>query len=727
MFGTRRGGGACRRCGPVLLADKGWEDMAEMNVPDFPGQFARTRRFTLGEPQDFAVSPDGERVLFVRSVSGDEPRRLLWVYEDGRERLLADPGAGPGPAADTAAVAEGVTGYATDREGLLAAYCAGGELWTVRTDGGEPRRIPTEGPVRDPRPSPDGSLVAYVTGGALRVVRADGTDDRALAGPEGEDVCHGLPEYSATASFGRTRGYWWSPRGDALLVARVDTAGVERRYLADPSDPGRPPRSVPYPAAGTANARVSLHVLALTGDRTPVRLPDRVPAAEAPAGGWGPDFEYVVRADWPAGGPLVALQSRDQRTLWVLGVDPATGGAEVLARRTDEAWVEFPPGAPLRTGAGTLVLPEVRGDVRSLRIGDVPAPDGQHVRAVLGAAGERVLFTASEDPAEVHVWSWTAADGFERLTSEPGVHTAAAGGGTLVLDSRTEDGRAVTVLRDGRPAGRIAVLTQAPLVKDRSVRLTLGARELRSRLFLPSWYGADGGPEGPVRTGKLPVLLNPYGGPGMQVVRRAAGWDGAVSQWFAEQGFAVLVTDGRGTPGRGVRWQREILGDRLAPVLEDQIDALHAAAERYGVLDLERVAVRGWSYGGYLAAGAVLRRPDVFHAAVAGAAPTDRRLYDTYWEERFLGHPDLAPDAYERSSLLPDAPGLARPLMLVHGLADDNVYPAHTLRLSAALLAAGRPHQVMLLPGVGHLVNRLGTADTLLRVQLAFLRTALGV
>lgn len=705
--------------------------MEEPNIPGFPGQFARTRRFTLGEPQEFTVSPDGERVLFVRSVSGSEARRLLWVYEDGRERLLADPAAGPDAHPDSAAAREGVTGYATDRAGLSVAYCAGGALWTVRTDGGQPRRIFTAGPVQDPRPSPDGSLIAYVTGGALRVVRGDGTEDRALAEPEGEDVCYGLPEYSATASFGRTRGHWWSPRGDTLLVARVDTAGVERRYIADPADPGRPPRSVPYPAAGTANAKVSLHVLTLTGGRTPVRLPDRVPEAQVPAGGWGPDFEYVVRADWPAGGPLVCVQSRDQRTLWVLGIDPATGDADVLARYADEAWVEFPPGAPLRTGAGTLVLPDIRGDVRSLRIGDVPAPDGQHVREVLGAAGERVLFAASEDPAQIHVWSWTAARGFERLTSQPGVHTAAAGGDTVVLDSSAEDGRAVTVLRAGRPAGRIAVLAEQPLVADRPVRLTLGRRELLAKLYLPSWYGTDGQPSGTGASdrsqAKLPVLLNPYRGPGMQVVRRARGWDGAVSQWFAEQGFAVLVTDGRGTPGRGVRWQREILGDRLTPVLEDQIDALHAAAERYGVLDLGRVAVRGWSYGGYLAAGAVLRRPDVFHAAVAGAPPTDRRLYDSYWEERFLGHPDLAPEAYERSSLLPDAPGLTRPLMLVHGLADDNVYPAHTLRLSAALLAAGRPHRVLLLPGVNHRVDRPGTADTLLRVQLDFLRTALGL
>lgn len=194
------------------------------------------------------------------------------------------------------------------------------------------------------------------------------------------------------------------------------------------------------------------------------------------------------------------------------------------------------------------------------------------------------------------------------------------------------------------------------------------------------------------------MLLSPYGGPAQQLVTRAGSWHTAVCQWFAEHGYAVLAADGRGTPGRGVRWLETVIGDRLTPVLDDQVDALDDAASRYDFLDTERVAIRGWSFSGYLAAGAVLRRPDIFHAAIAGAPPTDRRLYNARWEERFLGHPDLQPGGYERSSLLPLAATLARPLMLIHGLADNNVAPAHTLRLSAALLNAGRPHSVLLLP-----------------------------
>jgi dipeptidyl-peptidase-4 len=197
------------------------------------------------------------------------------------------------------------------------------------------------------------------------------------------------------------------------------------------------------------------------------------------------------------------------------------------------------------------------------------------------------------------------------------------------------------------------------------------------------------------------------------------------AQWFADQGFAVVVADGRGTPGRGPAFEREVYLDLAGPVLEDQVDALHGAAAQVEELDLGRVGIRGWSFGGYLAALAVLARPDVFHAAVAGAPVTDWALYDTYYTERFLGRPQAQPGAYRRSSLLARAPGLRRPLLLIHGLVDDNVFAAHTLALSSALLAAGRPHAVLPLPGITHVAARDDVAANLLLAQVDFFRHAL--
>ena len=233
------------------------------------------------------------------------------------------------------------------------------------------------------------------------------------------------------------------------------------------------------------------------------------------------------------------------------------------------------------------------------------------------------------------------------------------------------------------------------------------------------------------------MLLDPYGGPHSQrVVAARAAY--LTSQWFADQGFAVVVADGRGTPGRGPGFEREVHGDLAGPVLTDQLDALAAAAaEMQAVLggddlDLGRVGIRGWSFGGYLAALAVLRRPDAVHAAVAGAPVTDWALYDTHYTERYLGTPGSWPDAYARSSLIDTAGALVavdgpvRPLMLVHGLADDNVVAAHTLRLSSALLADGRPHTVLPLSGVTHMTTQEVVAENLLRLQVQFLHEALG-
>jgi dipeptidyl-peptidase 4 len=221
------------------------------------------------------------------------------------------------------------------------------------------------------------------------------------------------------------------------------------------------------------------------------------------------------------------------------------------------------------------------------------------------------------------------------------------------------------------------------------------------------------------------VLLSPYGGPAMQRVVRARGAAFCEDQWFAEQGFAVLVTDGRGTPGRGPEWSKTVFGDTLSAPLDDQVDALDAICVQFPGLDRARVGIRGWSYGGALAAIAVIRRPDVFHAAVSGAAPHDQRLYDTHWRERFLGLPQQNPAGYDRSSTITGAASLTRPLLLIHGMADDNVVVAHTLRMSAALLAAGRPHQALPLSGTTHMPT--GTDSQLLRHELAFLAGALGV
>jgi dipeptidyl-peptidase-4 len=347
---------------------------------------------------------------------------------------------------------------------------------------------------------------------------------------------------------------------------------------------------------------------------------------------------------------------------------------------------------------------------------------------VLDVSADDVLLSASagEEAAEaetgqVHVYRVNEL-GVERLSQEPGVHSAARAGDVTVLVSATLDrpGVRVQVLRDGKPTVVVPSYAEDPGMSPRVSLTEGGARRIPCAVVMPRDYAGDT---------PLPVLMDPYGGPHGQRVL-AAHNPHLTSQWFADQGFAVVVADGRGTPGRSPAWEKGIHHD-FTLSLDDQVEALEDLAKRFP-LDLTRVAIRGWSFGGWLAGLAVLRRPDVFHAGIAGAPVTDWRLYDTHYTERYLGDPAEEPDAYARSSLV-TADGLSspaephRPLMIVHGLADDNVVVAHALRLSSALLAAGRPHEVLPLSGVTHITPQEQVAENLLLLQVDFLKRSLGI
>ncbi|MEY9963265.1 dipeptidyl-peptidase-4 [Streptacidiphilus sp. MAP12-16] len=704
----------------------------------FPRQYSRTLRFTLGAPRSFSVSPDGRRVVFLRSAGGAERANLLQVLDLPKgsapsERVAADPAALLGAGEEQLSAEErarrersregsaGVVAYATDAEVTLAAFVLSGRLFATGLmpgAGDGARELPARGPVLDPRPSPDGRHIAYAnTGGELRVIAADGSGDHALAGPSGAEdgeVTWGQAEFIAQEEMDRSRGFWWSPDGDRLLAARVDSTPVQRWWIADPANPERPAAEVAYPKAGTANAEVTVAVLSLDGDRVEVDW-DRAA------------YPYLARVHWSAGGPpLLLVQTRDQRAQLTLAVDPDTGATTPVHAEEDHMWVEPYDGVPAWTAEGRLVRIADEGGARVLAVGDrVLTTSALHVRAVLDVGDEDVLIAASAgedaDPelGEVHLYR-VADGGIVRVSEEAGYHSGVRSGAVTVLASAALDrfGAAVRVLRDGEEVARIASYAETPVLTARPVLTLAGKSRIPAAVLLPTGYDRE-------RDGLLPVLMNPYGGPHGQMVLAAQNAH-LTSQWFADQGFAVVVADGRGTPGRSPAWEKAIAFDFAGTTLDDQVEALQALADEHP-LDLTRVGIRGWSYGGYLAALAVLRRPDVFHAAVAGAPVTDWLLYDTHYTERYLGHPAERPEVYAANSLLADAPKLRRPLQLIHGLADDNVVVAHTLRLSSALLAAGRAHELLPLSGVTHMTPQEEVAENLLLLQVAFLKRSLGL
>ncbi|MER5758408.1 prolyl oligopeptidase family serine peptidase [Streptomyces sp. NPDC002082] len=695
-------------------------------MDDFLRLSASTARFTYGAPRAFSFGDEGRLLWFLRSTGPTDPFDGLWVLDTatGAETRLADPRElspepAPLPVAErrlrerSRLVAAGIGSYALSADGLTAVFALYGRLYCAAYEGAraadagapaQPKELPIAGPVFDPRPSPDGSRIAYVTGDALHTVPGGrvSPDDGAR---------WGVAEFAAAEELDRHRGHWWSPDGERLLAARVDESALQRRWFADPAHPELPAEDFAYPEAGGPNADVRLWVLG-PGPDAAVRLD------------WDTEtYPYVSDADWDSPTEiLLTVHDRLQRNVLLLSADPDTGRTRELSRTTHPQWVDpMLPGTPARLADGRMLTSADTpgGAARALALdGALLTGDGLQVRKVAGAHGNRLLIEAGQrDPSEQQVLLLDPDTGdLTPLADGPGVHSVQAAAGTLLLTSADADGIR-RVLRS--PDGREFVpcdLSQPLPYRVVPVLERVTEHAVPTALVLP---------RGHVPGTRLPVLMDSYGGPGMQdVSAEPRRWQHR--QWWADQGFAVVTVDNRGTAYVSPRHTHAMYRGFSEVTLEDQVAALQALGARHGDLDLTRVGVRGWSYGGYLSALAVLRRPDVFHAAAAGAAPTDFRQYDTAYTERYLGLPQEHPEVYERDSLLADAAGLRRPLLLVTGLADDNVHPSHTLRLSQALTDAGRPHQLLALPGVTHMTPG-GVREKVMALELEFFRKELGL
>lgn len=689
----------------------------------YPRLAARTLRFTLGIPRNLTVSPDGRTVRFIRTPDGVTRTGQLWELDvaSGAETLLVDPDALLGEGGEQLSAQErsrrersresaaGVVAYDVDATGRWACFALSGQLWALHLGARAITALPSVGAVIDPRLDPTGRLVAYAADGALRVVGVAGDSERALVEPESATEVWGQAEFIAAEEMDRFRGFWWAPDGQSLLVERFDDAPVQTWHVADPENPDRVPVAQRYPAAGTANSIVTLWHVGLDGSRREI--------------GWDRDaFEYLGRVSWTAhGDPVLQVLSRDQRTSQILSVDVATGTTSVVRELRDDAWVEL-SAAPQHSPGGQLVtIEDVDGWRRVVVDGSAVSPEGWQVRGVVETFEDCVVATASHEPTEVQVVRFGFDGTVTPITEGAAVHGAVVGGTTTVIVRSGLDVVGTIVVahpEDGEPAALRIVAEPAPF-QPAVTLLRAGGRELRTAVLFPRDHQPG--------SRRLPVLMDPYGGPHAQRVLSSARAF-LEAQWLADQGFVVVVADGRGTPGRGHAWERSILDDFAGATLDDQVDAVAAVAAAYpDDVDVSRVGITGWSYGGYLAALAVLKRPDVFHAAVAGAPVTEWRLYDTCYTERYLGDPTLQPEVYDANSLIPLAAGLERPLMLIHGLADDNVVAAHTLRLSSALLAAGRAHTVLPLSGVTHMTPQEVVAENLKLLQVQFLKDSLGV
>jgi dipeptidyl-peptidase 4 len=697
----------------------------------FPALYALTQRFTLGEPRTFTPLRDG-RVVFLRAFSDVAPLTGLWITSDSDEVLIGDPRVLLADGDETLDPAErarrermregagGITSYSINDAATHVVLALSGQLFSISLD--TPYTVTAwavPGPVFDPRANHDMSAIAFVTNGTLRVMTTKDAVCAVLAEPDGDNITWGLADFVAAEELNRSRGYWWLADGRGVVACRVDESPVATWWVSDASQPAVAPRAMRYPPAGGANPNVELWQLPIDPDIAPVELMlDHH------------HFEYIDDVRVLSTGELMAaLRTRDQREVAWVHID-AGAPPHVIATDRDDDFVDTNSGWGVLSGDGPLAqrlvtVRDVDGGRRVVLGGDnatVISPSDVQVHSVVSVGASDVWFSGNHVDAahEQQLWRWRAddgsvgdaGDGAQQITQGSGVFAAAVRGGVGVIRSTTIDSPSSShrTLRGTTIASRARPLPFVPRVEF----VRLGTHHAPAAIVLPR----DG------RNGPLPVLLDPYGGPHAQRVL-ASAHAFASAQWFADQGMAIIVIDGAGTPGVGSQWERRIAGDFLTAPVIDQIDGLMDAGARYPQLDLTKVAIRGWSFGGYLAAAAVLERPDVIHAAIVGAPVTDWRLYDTGYTERYLGHPDTSPAAYEQSSVLTRASQLQRPMLIVHGNSDDNVVVANSLQLSSALLAAGKPHETLILSGVSHMTPQPHVAENLLWHQIDFLRRSL--
>ena len=672
-----------------------------------------------------AFSPDGRWVTYLHSPDRSL-RRELFVVDAGTGESRSLLGRAPSEVTEETLTLEeklrrerarelgvGVTSYAwVEATGAILLPLTGG-LWLLDgVTGAEPRLV-VDGEVIDPQASPDGRLVAFVRDAEVWVAPLDGpfAAQPLTSGAAARGRTHGLAEFVAQEEMARSHGFWWSQDSRSIAFAEVDESHIPvYRIVHQGSDQvgEAAQEDHRYPFAGCDNARVRLGVVvvAIGADARPVE------AVPEPVWMDLPPHEYLARVHWLADGALVAqLQDRAQSQLDVVRLDPVKGTASVLWTETSDVWVNlhdcFRPlddgcflWASERTGFLHLEVRHADGSLqRVLTSGD------WLVTGVAAVDEDRglVWFTATADsPLERHLYEVPLTGGPARgVTQEAGSHAVVVhpGSGRFVDTWSSCSTPPAVYLRELESGAVVAPvspgfdprLARLPIVPPELTTIeTADGTELHVALYRPEG-------EGP-----FPTVVSVYGGPHAQRVTDSWGTTAVMrNQYLRSLGFLVVMADNRGSANRGLAFEGAIRHDLGHLEVEDQAEVIAVLTER-GLVDPTRVGIYGWSYGGYMSAMCLARRPDVFHVAVAGAPVAHWDGYDTHYTERYMGTPQENPDGYERSSVQAHVDSIVGHLLLVHGLIDENVHFRHTARLLNALTRAQVHAELLLFPDERH-------------------------
>lgn len=699
---------------------------------DWLKRYSETGRFNRGLPRKVKFTPDGTAALFLQSPPDTKEQDLMRLdLVSGTIETLLTAARLLGGSEEALSEAEmarrerareragGITSFLLAEDGsfLVVPFSGGLHLMTLE-ESSSIRELPLPGgePVVAPRLSPNGQHLAYTRGPHLFVYDLAGNRERRVVSAVTDNTHVGRAEFVAQEEMGRSQGFWWSPDSKRIAYQRTDESEVT--LLRRPSYVTNATVAQRYPKPGEANASVTLETVSLWGGG-PTRIEwDR----EA--------FPYLAAVRWRGDAPLtLVVQDRPQHTLVVLAADEG-GVTRELLRETDPAWINLDPHTPRWVSAelGFLWASERDGDWQlELRDGAgqlervvVPAAIGY--RGLVGVHDSRIVVDVGENPTVQRVMSIDLGTGEQTVLSPSSGFSyglAVSDGGAVAVQSESLSAPRSVRVFSVHGERMIPSRAESSPLKSTTRILELNGAER-------SYYAAVTLPTERSPGEIFPGLFYVYGGPHASMVDER-GSRMVLDQWLADSGFVVFRLDVRGTPRRGRDWERAIDGDFYRVQLDDQVEAVALLGATVPELDLTRVGVYGWSFGGYATAMAVMRAPETFHAGVAGAPVVDWADYDTHYTERYIGVPENAETdpSYRTSDVSTYASKLSRPLMVLHGTADDNVFFSHSLKLSDALTREGKPHALVPLSRQAHGITHPELVTGMYLSAIRFLRDAL--
>ena len=676
-------------------------------------------------PRSLKVSPDGQRVTFLKGKQTDYERLDLWEYhiESGQTRMLFDSNdlqSGEEVLSDEEKArrermrlsGSGIVSYQWSDDGKALLFPLGGDVFYHKLgEKGAKQLLDTDAFETDIKLSPKGNYISFIRDQNLYVKHIESGKETAITKEGGDNIKFGMAEFVAQEEMGRMTGYWWSPDETKIAFTKVDESPVDVITRSEIYADDIKLIEQKYPKAGTPNVLVELAIQDInSGDRTWVDL--------------GEDKDiYFARGKWMPNNTTFTYQwqTRDQQTLELRAFDLNSKKENVLLTESSNTWVNLHNDLYFLKDKGQFIWASERDGFKHLYLFD---NKGKLVKQLtkgdwvvdsveaIDTANNRLYFSGRKDtPLESHVYS-VPLDGGEisRITELGAYHSAAFSKDASIFIDRfstinspaqvslnSATGERITWLEEnkveeGHPLHAYMDSWTAPEFGDIT---TKDGATLKYRIYTP-----DSAKQNPKQ--KHPVIVYLYGGPHAQVVTNSwAGNRGLLFQHWVDQGYVVFTLDNRGSNYRGKGFEDPIYKKMGFIEVEDQVAGVEFL-RTLPFVDAERIGVHGHSYGGYMTLMTMFKAGDYFQAGVSGAPVTDWALYDTHYTERYLGHPKTNARGYEDSAVFPYADGLKGPLMIYHGMADDNVLFTHATKLFKQLQDNEKQFEMMTYPGSKH-------------------------